>query len=443
MKLLANTILLFYVLDCYSQTIIKTNLTDSINTIKKHSENNSTLNKAPIDLFTNEQKIITPELKALVDKITNSKLPFSFSGLIDAYYFKNLNNPKNSSNTGISNAARAFDQKENQFQIGMAQTKFSWSKKRVDAVIDLTFGPNADLANYGNKIGPHGSNVGSSAIAIKQAYISYKLNNKNIFTIGQFGTHIGYEVIESSINYNYSLSNLFNNGPFYHQGLKYTHTFNDKFSIMTGVVNNWDNLYDNNRFKTAIASICLTPKAGYSFSLNYIGGNEDDLFDSLKNASYYETQTISCYKQLLDFVANMQLTKKIFVGFNIAVGDKNNQTVLIDSTSTKLESKNWGGAAMYLNYAITSKIGLGLRGELFDNTSGVQYIGNTDVQSYTATFKINLDDDLLIKPEFRMDIYKWNRDTNGLPVFQQFMDHSGNYNKNSQITIGIAAIYKF
>ncbi len=467
MKKITAILLLVLSSDCFSQlagdrglkqtgklesdTFSANNNTDSIHpqsapTVsainEKKSNADSTSQK---NLFTNITQSITPELQDLVDEITNSKPPFIFTGYLDAYYFKNLNDPKNGLNTGLSGAARAFDQKENQFQLGLVQTKFNWSRKKVDAVVDITFGPNADLANYGNKIGPLGVNVGSSALSLKQANITYKLNNKNFFTIGQFGTHIGYEVIEASINYHYSLSNLFNNGPFYHQGLKYIHTFNDKFSVMAGVVNNWDNLYDNNRFKTIVAQISFAPKKGYSFWINYIGGNEDNLVDTSQNISYYENQPVNCIKQMLDFVANMQITKKLYIGINAAIGAKSNQFINITDTAAlkKLGSKNWGGAAAYVNYDFTSKISFGVRAELFDNTSGIQYIGDTDVQSYTASMNIKLDNDLVFKPECRLDIYKYNSADNGVIKTQQFMNNSGNYSKNSQITIGAAVIYKF
>jgi hypothetical protein len=389
---------------------------------------------------------ITPELVDTIGKIAElkAKLPFTFSGYIDANFFKNLNNPKNGSNLGLSGFERAFDQKENQFQIGLVQTKFGWSKKKVDAVIDLTFGPHADLGNYGNVLGPLGGGKGTTALNIKQAYITYKLNDKNSFTMGQFGTHIGMEVIEASINYHYSLSNLFNNGPFYHQGLKYTHTFNSSVALMAGVVNNWDNLYDNNRFRTAVAQLAITPKTGYSIYLNYIGGKEDNLVDTAGNTSFYGKDTINSFKQMVDLTANLQITEKFYVGINGAIGSKNNLPVAGDTTGKKRETRNWGGMALYMNYAFTPKISFGLRAEVFDNTQGVQYIGSTDVQSYTATFNFKLaDGDILLRPEFRMDTYKKRPDINSAKQDQQFMDKDGKFTKNSQTTIGAALIYKF
>ena len=87
-------------------------------------------------------------------------------------------------------------------------------------------------------------------------------------TAGQFGTHIGYEVIDAPANFNYSLSNLFNNGPFYHTGVKATYAFTDKVSLMAGVVNNVDGLGDNNRKKGIIAQLFISPVAGWNVYLN-------------------------------------------------------------------------------------------------------------------------------------------------------------------------------
>ena len=177
---------------------------------------------------------------------TEDKGKFTFSGYIDSYYMANFNSPIDRSNLGISSSARAFDQRAGQFSLGLVQTKMTYSTSKIDIVGDLTFGPNADLGNYGNVIGRIAGST-STALAIKQAYITWKATDKLALTMGQFGTHIGYEVIDAPINYHYSLSNLFNNGPFYHVGLKAQYTFSDKVYLMAGIVNNVDNLDDNNR----------------------------------------------------------------------------------------------------------------------------------------------------------------------------------------------------
>lgn len=346
---------------------------------------------------------------------TEDKGQFAFSGYADVNYFKNLNNPASGKNTGASGFARAFDQRENQFQLGLVQGKMTYIYKKSTLVTDLVFGPHADLGNYGNVVGPLGS---TTSLAIKQAYITQGFGDKWLLTAGQFGTHVGYEVIDAPVNFNYSLSNLFNNGPFYHIGLKAEYLLTSKVTLMAGVVNNWDNLYDNNKFKTAIAQVKFAPSDKATMYLNYVGGNETT------QSSFNKSDSLHTFKQLLDYVLNYQVTKKFYVGLNAVIGQVN----------AKDTTLNWGGAALYVNYAFTDKFTLGARADYFDNTQGVMYIGNTQVQSYTLTGKITLADGrLAFKPELRYDIYG----------NKQFEDNNGNYSRNNQLTLGAAAVYKF
>jgi len=345
----------------------------------------------------------------------SDKGEFSFSGYSDVNYFQNLNHPLSGSNTGTSGFARAFDQREGQFQLGLVQTKMSYAYKRSTLVTDLVFGPHADLGNFGNVVGPLGS---TTALAIKQAYLTFLLGDKLNFTLGQFGTHIGYEVIDAPLNFNYSLSNCFNNGPFYHIGLKAEYAFSSKVNLMAGLVNNWDNLYDNNSFKTAVSQLRIMPNENLVMYFNYIGGNE-----STQNA-FNREDSLHSFKQMFDVVVNYQLSPKLYVGLNGVVGALNNN----DTTM------NWGGVALYANYTFCDAFALGLRAEYFDNTQGVQYIGNTQVQSFTLTGKCTLiKDHLYLKPEVRYDIFGNH----------QFEDRDGAFTKKSQITVGAAAVYKF
>src|SRR6267378_1578003 len=125
----------------------------------------------------------------------------TISGYIDSYYNHAINNPKSGTLMGNPSAnagypvGRAFDRVTDQFALGLVQTKFSYSDKKSDLVIDLTFGPNAELGNFGNTRSTtlwvssnnyQSQMIGTSA-AIKQAYFTYKATEKLSFTVGQFG----------------------------------------------------------------------------------------------------------------------------------------------------------------------------------------------------------------------------------------------------------------
>jgi len=358
---------------------------------------------------------------------------FTFSGYVDSYYFGNFNRPASRSNLGVSLYERAFDQRAGQFGIGLVQTKASYVSEKIDGVIDLAFGPFADLANYGNVLSLNSGARTSTSLIIKQAYFTWKATSKLSFTAGQFGTHIGYEVIDAPVNYNYSLSNLFNNGPFYHIGVKGQYTFSDKAYLMLGLVNNVDNIQDNNRAKGFMSQLFFSPVAGWNVYLNTLLSNEANADSTGKTRG-------SNHFNLFDLTTTYQITDKFFLGLNAAYGSQKGD---YQGTGYLPTAKTWGGVALYTNYAITSKFGLGARYEVFDNNSGARFLsagldaeGNrigTSVNSFTLTANITAaDGHLLLKPEIRTDAYKT----------EQFVDANGK-GKKGQTTLGMAAIFKF
>jgi Putative beta-barrel porin-2, OmpL-like. bbp2 len=361
---------------------------------------------------------------------TEDKGKFTFSGYIDSYYMANFNNPRDRSNLGASGTARAFDQRSGQFSLGLVQTKVGYSTAKSDVVVDLTFGPNADLGQYGNVLGPLGK--GTTALAIKQAYFNWKATDKLTLTAGQFGTHIGYEVIDAPVNYHYSLSNLFNNGPFYHIGVKAAYAFSDKFSLMGGLVNNVDNLNDNNGKTALIAQVFFQPVAGWNVYINGITSNEateDITTGKTPDASY----------NLLDLTTSYQITEKFLLGLNVATGSQKGDYQGGGGPTT---AKTWGGFAIYPKYDVSSTFSIGARYESFSNQDAVRglRITNADgsytgvsVSSITLTPTITVaDSHLLLKPELRIDTYDKNF----------FTDGDGKATK-SQTTLGLAMIYKF
>jgi hypothetical protein len=352
---------------------------------------------------------------------------FAFSGYLDSYYMANFNKPASRSNMGATNA-RVFDQRSGQFSLGLVQTKVVYTNAKSEAVVDLTFGPNANLGNYGNALF-------NTALAIKQAYFTYKFTDKFSMTAGQFGTNIGYEVIDAPANFNYSLSNLFNNGPFYHAGLKATYAFSDKASLMVGVVNNVDGLGDNNRAKGIISQLYFKPVENWNVYLNYIGSNEANT-DSLGKQP-------DGFYQVFDLTTSFQITPKFLLGLNAAYGSQKGD---YQGYGGPVDSESWGGVAVYANTALTDNFGIGARYEYFNNDNGVRGLLTpaglgTKVNSVTLTGNISLaDGHILVKPEFRLDAYP---KVKGTGEAQQFQDSDGAWTKNSQTTFGLAFIYKF
>jgi hypothetical protein len=352
---------------------------------------------------------------------------FTFSGYLDTYYIGNFNRPVNQSNGGESGVARVFDLKAGQFGIGLVQGRAGYTSDKIDAVFDMAFGPFADLGNYGNATSLNALASTSTSLAIKQAFIAWKPVANLTLTAGQFGTHIGYEVIDAPVNYNYSLSYLFGNGPFYHVGFKAQYGFSDRAYLMLGLVNNVDNIFDNNRAKGLIGQFFFSPVSGWNVYLNGIVSNEgtpDANGNTPSNSAY----------SVFDLTTTYQITDRFYLGFNGAVGSHKG-----DYQGTAIgEAKAWNGFALYSNYAFSEGFGLGVRYENFNNSSGARALlaedgSGTSVNAFTLTGNITTaDGHLLLKPELRIDAFDKN----------QFTDADGNL-KTSQTTLGLAAIFKF
>ncbi|HET6542154.1 MAG TPA: porin [Chryseolinea sp.] len=364
---------------------------------------------------------------------------FTFSGYFDTYYFANLNKPASRNNLGASGISRGFDRYVGQFQLGMLMARMSYSYKSVELVSEVGWGPNVEYGSYGNdfryKWGTVIANNTTTAVAIKQAYVNVKPTDKLTLTLGQFGTHIGYELIDAPLNFHYSINNTFNAGiPFYHIGLKGTYAFSDKVSLMAGIVNGTDNYNDNNRGKSFIGQLFVSPVKGLSLYLNTIQGNEG-------NALPDGTDPESSYFGVLDFVASYQISERVLLAFWGMYGSAKGDFQGVDNGPDML---HWSGANLYVTYKFSDVFSLGTRLEHFDNEDGARGLKTnglgTSANTYTLTGNFSIaDGKLTLKPEVRLDDF----DELGAGEPQQFMDEEGNFTKSSQTTVGMAAIFKF
>jgi len=390
--------------------------------------------------LTKEEPIVTEgEKKAAAEEPKEEdKGKFTYSGYFDTYYFANLNSPSSRNNLGASGISRGFDRYSGQFQLGMFLNRMTYAYKNTEVVAEIGFGPNVEYGSYGSDFryrwGSVIANNTYSALLIKQAYINYKPTDKLTFTMGQFGTHIGYEMIDAPLNFHYSINNTFNAGiPFYHLGLKATYAFSDKVSLMGGVVNGTDNMNDNNRGKSFIGQLTISPAKGLTVYLNTIQGNE-------ANSRATGSDTTS-YFGVLDLVATYQATDRLLLAVWAMQGSSSGE---FQGGTYFAETKHWTGANFYLSYKFSDLFSLGTRIEYFDNTSGARALltngKGTDVNTYTLTGNFYLaDGKLTLKPEFRLDSFQ----KSAVGEDQQFMDSEGKFTKNTQSTLGMAVIYKF
>lgn len=330
------------------------------------------------------------------DSTKTEKPKPTITGSVDVFYRFNFLNAKD---VPSINNYTSFTNSHNSFELGMASAKIEHSFGKVSGVLDLGFGTRATEFSYNDE---------GAAAAVKQAYVTYAPTDKVKFTMGKFGTHVGYELLDPQLNRNYSMSYMFSYGPFFHTGLKLDVAPAENISFMIGVANPTDYTSASFENKFLLAQFHAASKNGnLSGYLNYAGGKYLD-----------DTKT-----NQLDLVVTGKVSDKFSIGYNGT------------TRSLKYEGEDkqsFWGSALYLNFDPTSTLGLTLRGELFDDkkngTDG--YVGTS---VFAATLSANVKvGGLTIIPELRLD--------NGKDAI--FYKNSGALTKSSGTFI-LAAVYSF
>ncbi|MEJ0106733.1 MAG: porin, partial [Bacteroidota bacterium] len=320
----------------------------------------------------------------------------TITGSVDVYYRFNFANAKS---TLITNNPTSFTNSHNSFELGMASVKVAHSFGKIGAVLDLGFGSRAKEFSY---------NETGITQGIKQAYITYAPSSKVTFTLGKFGTHVGYEVLDPQLNRNYSMSYMFSYGPFSHTGLKMDVAVSQNFGFMVGVANPTDYISAPFEKKFILGQLHFATTNGkFTAFVNYVGGKD----------------TAKTSQNQIDAVATIKVTDKFSIGANGTV-----KFVKPDGVS----SDKWSGAALYLNVDPTEKFGFTVRGEQFWDKKNVTGYFGTNLYEITATLNIKPVAGLTIMPELRFDGAK----------DEYFVKHDGTSTKSTASFI-LAAVYSF
>lgn len=346
-------------------------------------------------------------------QVDSSKTPATtISGSVDVYYRANSGGSK------YINNITSFTNSSSSFELGMASIRVDHSFGNVSATADLGFGRRAEDFSY--------NETHSTLLAVKQLYVTYAPSSAIKFTMGKWGTHIGYEVVDAFANRNYSMSYMFTEGPFFHTGIKADVSLGGKTAFMAGIANPTDFSTTTSGTKVAIAQLSTaTSNDKFKAYLNFQGyGGVSSAAPIVPGSSYI------LYKSLTQFdvVLNASVSNTFGIGYNGTLQTVNDGA-----------SKSWWGSAVYLNYDPVSSFGLTLRTEYFGDKDGVKlYVVNAN-QSTTGSnvFAATLSGNIKIKgltiiPEVRVDNASQN-------LFVK-----GNGDPSKTVVAGIlAAVYKF
>jgi hypothetical protein len=213
---------------------------------------------------------------------------------------------------------------------------------------------------------------------------------------GKFVTLLGYEVIESPNNLNFSRGNLFiYSSPLTHVGALLTYAATDWLSITAGPVVGWDVAKDNNDSMSVMGQLLVTPLAGLTTSLNWITGPEQN--DNDRDS-----------RKVLDLVVNYTGIKGLTLGLNVDYGWEDNEASLVAAATRRNNDASWWGWAAYAAYDWTDQLRTALRVGFFDDRDGVRTLAvapgaRVELYDVTATLQYKIWRGLVGRLEYRHD----------------------------------------
>jgi hypothetical protein len=299
---------------------------------------------------------------------------FKISGFVDLAYTHNFNNP----NSDL-NQMHIFDTDANSFMPHLAQILFERPADAGGSLLDragfrtrLNFGLDARVTRARSNFQ---EGVSNDEVDLQEVYAEYILPFGNGLKVqfGKINTLIGYEVINSWENVNFSRSFMFGTGQaFTTTGLRFTYTFNPILTAVFGVVNGWDNVNDNNFGKTIEYLVALTPHD--RFGLSWYG-------------SYGPEQANRQFGVPASGGAPGNPSAKRFAnGLIITMKPTDKDTVVLEpyyvneawaSTISKAGNARWNGLAGYLIHDFTDQWSFRFRGEIFEDAGGARLCTGT------------------------------------------------------------------
>ncbi len=227
---------------------------------------------APASTPTVQERLDALEKKGEAPSLWKT-LGFKASGFVDVAYTQNFNNPNSDLNAG-----HIFDTNANGFMPHLAQIMLERPADGGGSALDragfrarLNFGADSRVTRARTN---YQTGTSNDEVDFQELYAEYLLpvGNGLKVQVGKMNTLIGYEVINSAENANFSRSFMFGTGQaFTTTGIRFTYTFSPLLTASFGVVNGWDNIDDNNRGKTIEYLVALTPheKVGLSWYGSY------------------------------------------------------------------------------------------------------------------------------------------------------------------------------
>jgi hypothetical protein len=212
---------------------------------------------------------------------------------------------------------------------------------------------------------------------------------------GKFVTLLGYEVIESPNNLNFSRSFLYTFAvPFTHVGGLASYSPFPWLAITAGPVVGWDVADDNNSAPSVMGQFAVTAVKDLALTLNWITGPE-------------QAHENGHPRTVLDFIGTYTGVKKLTLALNVDYGWEYNEPNLVPTRSSSNDA-SWWGVAAYAAYDWIPPLRTALRVEYFQDTQGVRTLAASPgsrvaLWDVTATVQYKIWKGLVARLEYRHD----------------------------------------
>ncbi len=187
-----------------------------------------------------------------INYVETAQKGITLSGYVDTSYTEQFGGRGTAFGGGSGRRCHQFDVNNDNFNVNAV--KIALEKALPDKNewaagfrIDTIYGSDAQVLNSlsgGNVLEGGGDGTDSSDLLLEQALVKFRIpvgNGLDIYA-GKFVTFLGYEVIESPANLNFSRGLLFTNAiPLTHTGVYADYKFNDTFEAKFGIVDGWNN----------------------------------------------------------------------------------------------------------------------------------------------------------------------------------------------------------
>lgn len=300
---------------------------------------------------------------------------WTVSGWIDTYYGFDFNRPSDHASflPGTGTSAK----RSNEFALNAAALTITGKPQPVGLNLTLVYGGAAEIVHGGE---PAGTGIGAAVFRnILTASVVAKLRDALLIEAGIFPSHIGLEVFASKDNWTYTRGWMGELSPYYQAGVKLAWTIDAHWSAQLHLLNGWQIIGENNDAKAIGTQVAYTADRA-SVSLNGFAGPEQAGDDDH-------------WRLFGDLIAVVKLSGALSLAATADAGV--DQKAGADAA--------WWGAGVDGRYAVTSKLAVAGRAELYRDRDGEITGTAQTLAGGTLTLELRPVDHYIVKLEGRYD----------------------------------------